>query len=202
MLTLYHWDHPQVLEDMGGWLNDEMVDWFSDYARIIFHEYGSKVTKFVTINEPKAICKNGYSYGIHAPGKHLSGLGEYMCIHNVLKSHAAAYRIYDSEFRSKYNGEVGVVLDVMAYMPKNFEFDAAAETSFQFNIGWTMHPIFSEEGDYPSVMKQLVANRSKAEGFTKSRLPVFNEFWINLIRYLEDFVLFRMELLVIDRNEI
>ncbi|KAK9296110.1 hypothetical protein QLX08_009782 [Tetragonisca angustula] len=188
MLTLYHWDHPQVLEDMGGWLNDEMVYWFGDYASIIFREYGSKVKKFVTINEPKAICKNGYSLGIHAPGKRLSGLGEYMCIHNVLKSHAVAYRIYDSEFRSKFHGEVGVLVDVMAYMPENFEFDAAAETAFQFNIGWTMHPIFSKEGDYPPAMKQLVANRSKAEGFVKSRLPVFDEYWVNFIRGSADFL--------------
>ena len=183
MLTLYHWDHPQVLEDMGGWLNEEMVYWFGDYARIVFREYASKVTKFVTINEPTSICKNGYTLGIHAPAKHLYGFGEYMCIHNVLKSHAVAYRIYESEFKSIHGGEVGVLVNPMAYMPKTFEFDATAETSFQFNVGWTMHPIFSEEGDYPPVMKQLVANRSKAEGFTKSRLPVFNEYWINLIRY-------------------
>ena len=71
ILTIYHWDHPQVFEDMGGWTNGEIVDWFGDFARVVFREYGSKVKKFIPINEPIAVCKNGYSLGIHAPGKKL-----------------------------------------------------------------------------------------------------------------------------------
>ncbi|XP_033317128.1 myrosinase 1 [Bombus bifarius] len=188
LLTICHWDHPQVLEEMGGWLNDEMVDWFGDYARVVFREYGSKVKKFIPINEPIALCKNGYSLGIHAPGKTLHGFGEYLCMHNVLKSHARAYRIYESEFKKNYGGQVGVLINLSAYMPKNPESADAAETSFQFNVGWSMHPIYSKEGDYPLVMKELVANKSAEQGYMKSRLPTFDAEWIKYINGTSDFM--------------
>ncbi|CAK9825195.1 Myrosinase 1 [Anthophora retusa] len=188
ILTLYHWDHPQVLEDAGGWLNSEIVDWFGDYARIVFEQYAPKVKKFIPINEPSAVCKNGYSIGIHAPGKTLHGFGEYLCIHNVIKAHARAYRIYESEFKEQYKGEVGFLLNLLGYMPRSADDEYAAEVSFQFNIGWTMHPIYSEEGDYPPIMKNLVSNKSLKQGYLRSRLPTFTPEWINYTRGASDFL--------------
>jgi beta-glucosidase len=34
-LCLYHWDLPQALEDLGGWLNRESTAWFADYATLV-----------------------------------------------------------------------------------------------------------------------------------------------------------------------
>lgn len=67
-VTLYHWDHPQVFESMGGWTNEKMVDWMSDYARIVFRELGPKVKHFTTINEPSIFCNEGYAMTEKAPG--------------------------------------------------------------------------------------------------------------------------------------
>ena len=43
MVTLYHWDLPQILEDHGGWLNETTTNLFAEYADVCFRELGHKV---------------------------------------------------------------------------------------------------------------------------------------------------------------
>src|SRR3546814_10357540 len=66
--TLYHWDLPAALDDRGGWLNRDSADWFADYARVLFDRLDGRVTRWVTINEPRVIADGGYLNGVLAPG--------------------------------------------------------------------------------------------------------------------------------------
>src|SRR6516225_2755367 len=52
MVTLFHWDLPQVLQEKGGWSNRQSVQWFRDYAAIVIRALGDRVDKFITFNEP------------------------------------------------------------------------------------------------------------------------------------------------------
>ena len=42
-MTIYHWDLPQALEELGGWLSPNISDWFEEYARLCFTEFGNDV---------------------------------------------------------------------------------------------------------------------------------------------------------------
>lgn len=69
LVTLYHWDLPQALEDNGGWPNRETAERFADYAEIVARALGDRVQHWVLLNEPKTFTSCGYWYGNHAPGR-------------------------------------------------------------------------------------------------------------------------------------
>jgi len=50
------------------------------------------------------------------------------------------------------------------------------------------HPIYSEEGDYPAVFKQKIAQRSAQQGFTSSRLPAFTPEELQYIKGSYDYL--------------
>lgn len=43
-VTIYHWDLPQKLQDRGGWTNREIVGWFTEYAKILYRNWGTLLT--------------------------------------------------------------------------------------------------------------------------------------------------------------
>ena len=71
MPTLFHWDLPQALQDVGGWMNRETAYRFADYAAVIAAQLGDRVKSWVTLNEPIVHLTYGYAFGMHAPGEAL-----------------------------------------------------------------------------------------------------------------------------------
>ena len=69
VVTLYHWDLPQELEDAGGWTNRATAYAFADYARKMAQEFGDRVHTWTTLNEPWCSAYLGYGSGVHAPGR-------------------------------------------------------------------------------------------------------------------------------------
>jgi beta-glucosidase len=67
-LTLYHWDMPQAVQEMGGWANRETAYRFSEYAGAVFRRLGDRVTHWTTFNEPLCSSLIAYASGEHAPG--------------------------------------------------------------------------------------------------------------------------------------
>ncbi|XP_050512611.1 myrosinase 1-like [Diabrotica virgifera virgifera] len=203
LVTMHHWDTPQPLENIGGWTNEKIVDMFADYARILYENFGDDIKYWTTFNEPKQTCQQGYGSGLRAPAIKSHGIGEYLCTHNLLKAHAKAWHMYDDEYRQKQHGFVGITLDSMwMELDTDSELDkAAAERAIQFTFGWFANPII--KGDYPWQMKQFIARRSLAQGFSESRLPEFtaeeikyikgtidylgvNQYTAGLVRHVED----------------
>uniref|UniRef100_A0A146L9N2 beta-glucosidase n=1 Tax=Lygus hesperus TaxID=30085 RepID=A0A146L9N2_LYGHE len=188
MVTLYHWDLPVTLQEMGGWLNHTIVDYFQDYADLIFARLGNKVKWWITINEPRSIV-DGYGSDGYAPALNLTGVGDYMAGHNLLRAHAKVYRLYKAKYQHQ-GGKLSITLDSIGAFPKNSSDEEdlrSCERLMQFNLGWFAHPIYSTYGDYPPVMRYLIDNHSAREGRNFSRLPYFTVEEIEEIRGTFDF---------------
>lgn len=109
VVTLYHWDLPQALEDdYLGWLDSNIQVDFLNYAEACFTFFGDRVKWWITINEPWTFAVNGYVTGINAPGRCSdrlkcaegnSSTEAYLVAHNVLGAHSRVVELYRFSLR-------------------------------------------------------------------------------------------------------
>uniref|UniRef100_A0A6P7GYQ3 Myrosinase 1-like n=1 Tax=Diabrotica virgifera virgifera TaxID=50390 RepID=A0A6P7GYQ3_DIAVI len=188
IVVLYNGDLPQALQDQGGFLCPSFVEWYTEYARVCFECFGDDVKYWITFHKPTVVCKDGYGQGTYPPGIN-DGPGnyEYICGHNLLKAHAAAYHLYDDYYRPCQNGKISITLSSDWYEPQSCcDTDlCASETKLQFQIGWFAHPIYL--GDYPEVMIERIRLTCDYNGYYNARLPVFSHAEIEYIKGTHDF---------------
>lgn len=67
-LTLYHWELPSALADLGGWRNRDIAGWFADYAGVLLKRIGDRVWSVAPVNEPWCVAWLSHFMGYHAPG--------------------------------------------------------------------------------------------------------------------------------------
>ena len=147
MLTLFHWDLPQALQDAGGWPARETAHRFADYAAIVFEALHDRVPLWATLNEPWCSALLGYADSEHAPG-HTDPAEATRAIHHLNLAHGlavAAMRSIDA------GPQQGVVLNLTSIRVVGDDPDgAAADGARRFdalrNRVWT-EPIL--RGRYP-----------------------------------------------------
>jgi beta-glucosidase len=123
VLTLYHWDLPQPLEDAGGWPARDTASRFAEYAGIVAEALGEQVGMWTTLNEPWCSAWLGYASGVHAPGRHDLGLAA-AATHHLLLAHGAGAQAIRSVLPA---AKVGLSLNPMPFRPAtSHEADLAA----------------------------------------------------------------------------
>ncbi|XP_043503699.1 myrosinase 1 [Polistes fuscatus] len=190
MVTLFHWDMPYNLQKIGGLSNPLIIDFLIQYALVAFNAFGDRVKYWVTINEPSVICQYGYGSDKMIPAINLSGKADYICGHNLLLAHANIYEFYQKHFDDVQKGNVGIVLNLKWFEPenpRNVEDKLAAERAFQWWNGWFLHPLFSEQGGYPEMMKNIIGNNSFSK-YLNTRLPNFEFFQLQQVKNSADFL--------------
>lgn len=89
-ITLYHWELPYELYKKGGWMNEDIVEWFGEYAALISRRFSDRVRHYFTLNEPQCFIGLGYLLGEQAPGLKAPVRDTFQMAHNVLKAHGRA----------------------------------------------------------------------------------------------------------------
>ena len=110
VVTLYHWDLPQALEDAGGWPARETAERFADYAAVVGGALGDRVRRWTTINEPWCAAMLGYGAGIHAPGR-TEPAAAVAAAHHLLLGHGLAVDALRSGRAAPATPEVGITLN-------------------------------------------------------------------------------------------
>ena len=113
VVTLYHWDLPQALEDKGGWVNRDTAVRFAEYAEVCYSSFGSSVDMWITLNEPWCAAVLGYGTGVHAPGKQNLSLA-WQAGYNLLYAHGLALQRYR---KHSLSAPIGITLNIETPRP-------------------------------------------------------------------------------------
>jgi beta-glucosidase len=145
VVTLYHWDLPQALEDAGGWPRRETAERFAEYVEIVAGRLGDRIGRWITVNEPWVIAWLGYGTGEHAPGRR-NEADALSAAHHVLLAHGLATDVLRLAAPS---AEIGVAVDLVAFEPLSATAsDADAARRMQgLRNRWILDPIL--RGAYP-----------------------------------------------------
>lgn len=160
VITNFHWDLPYVLQEKGGWGNLDSVQWYVEYANVLFKNYGDRVKKFITFNEPfinlffieplahNAIEKaNPYAISNETYGKQAEAA------HHLLLASAIATQNYH---QLNLGGAIGITLSFTPTIPldaNNAEDVQAAAVFDGLHNRWFLDALY--KGKYPDDIVKL-----------------------------------------------
>jgi beta-glucosidase len=151
VVTVYHWDLPQALQDRGGWANRDTVGRYVDYAETVFRALGDRVSMWITHNEPWVAAFLGHYNGEHAPG--ITDLRVALAsAHHLLLSHAGAVDAYRALGQAT---PIGISLNLWPVEPASDRQEDAAATTIAdgYQNRWFLDPLF--RGAYPQDVLEL-----------------------------------------------
>ena len=149
-ITLYHWDLPQALEDLGGWRSRDTSHRFADYAAIVARALGDAEPKWITFNEPYCSAITSYAEGRHAPGAR-EGHGALAAAHHLMLGHGLAVRA----LRAASTAEVGITLNMSPAVPVT---DSPADLAAAERQDLLVNRLFTDPvlgGVYPKMADEL-----------------------------------------------
>ena len=145
-VTLYHWELPSALADLGGWANPDMPKWFADFAQTVMGRIGDRAWSVGTINEPWCVSVLSHFLGHHAPGlRDIRATAR--AVHHVLLSHGRAV----AALRAMGQKNLGISCNMEPAFPASDSPEdklAAARTNATYSELFVL-PLF--KGHYPEL---------------------------------------------------
>jgi beta-glucosidase len=145
--VLYVWDLPGVLQDRGGWANRDCVEWFADYAAVVFDRLGDRATHWLTICEPWSIAHAGNIAGMGAPSIKDLFTGARVLHHLMLGHGRAVHAFRASDATGLIGSPSSPVMDVQPATESEAD-AAAAERARSYVVEAYLDPFML--GTYPA----------------------------------------------------
>ena len=149
MVTLFHWNLPTAIYELGGWENPQVGDWFEQYTDVVTTALGKKVKYWMTFNEPQLFIGAGLNAGVFAPFEKKSTEALMRISKNVYLAHGKAVRIIRKNCQNSIvgmapTGEIVIPRDMNAESIERariLSFSMKKE-SFTSSITWWSDPVF------------------------------------------------------------
>lgn len=193
MVTLFHWNLPTAIYELGGWENPQVVDWFEQYTDVVTTALGEKVKYWMTFNEPQLFIGAGLNAGVFAPFEKKSTEALMRISKNVYLAHGKAVRVIRRNCRNSFvgmapTGEIVIPRDQKAESiekAKILTFSMKRE-NFTSSITWWSDPIFM--GIFPEEAEEFFGEH--VPSFTDDEWKLITEpldfYGFNIYQGLED----------------
>lgn len=145
---MYTWDHPQALEDRGGWLERDSADWFARYAEVLYGRLGDRVTHWLPMCEIVSFSHYAYFLGYYPPmlADPRRGL---TAVHHQLLAQGKAVQAFRASVATGQIGNWHLHIPVSPKSDSDLDV-AAAERLDAFNNGLVLEPQLL--GRYPRTL--------------------------------------------------
>ena len=146
VVTLYHWDLPQALQDeYAGWESRKIIKDFVNYAETCFDAFKDQVKYWIVLNEPNIFTQLGYMLGLHPPGK--SDIKAYLHTYHITAlAHAAVVCMFKKKGHTGYIGSS--IAFSPAYAASESQADIEALENYYATTCWWLMDIYYK-GKYP-----------------------------------------------------
>ena len=156
IVTMYHFDLPYYLEEKGGWLNRETIDYFLEYAQVLFQEYGGKINYWLTINEQNTMILHPGAIGLPVSGNLPQKKELFQMNHHVLLAQAKVFKIYHELGAT---GNIGPAINLTAmYQATAAPEDAIAAHNWETLRGWSFLDV-AVRGSYNYLFEKYLQDR-------------------------------------------
>ncbi len=147
LITLFHWDLPQALQDKyGGWKSKEVSRLFAEYADVVTKALGDRVKRWATINEIMCFTILAHEADVHAPGGKEPKAVTNQTVHNALLGHGLALE----KIRANVPDAIaGIVENLSAPWPLLTEepYLTAAGTAWKYKNSQILFPLMTGRYD-------------------------------------------------------
>jgi len=113
MMTLHHFSQPLWFEDRGSFEREENLKPLVDFSALCAREYGDKVARWCTVNEPGPFTSMGWGLGVFPPGKKTIGLFSRV-LRNLLVCHVQMAQAIKAE---RPQAQVGLSKNIFQFDP-------------------------------------------------------------------------------------
>lgn len=145
MMVIHHWGNPLWFAQSGGWLNDESVSQWTDYARKIVDEFGDYIDLWNTFNEPNLYVTFSFLLGKFPPFKK-NPANAIKAARNMGAAHGAIYQYIKKRFPDKL---VGVSHNCAVFTAQNMLGELPARLA---RLWYTsVLPGFFEQSDFTGI---------------------------------------------------
>lgn len=167
-VNLFHFDMPLCMQEIGGWENKDVVKYFVDFSEVCFTNFGDRVKRWFTFNEPIVHVECGYLLGYHYPYKVDSKAAVQVAYHTVL-ANSLAIKKYKS---LNQNGKIGIILNLSpcyARSENKWDVEAAFIADLFANKSFLDPAV---KGKFPKELIRIIKKHGLIPNYTKNELRI------------------------------